>query len=295
VPDTFRTDRRPRQSAAVALLPPNKAVRACRPYARAVQVRRPSATGITEGASKAEYRLLVDTADLGAAADVIAQVWDDPALASRSLLRAYTHFGNPTFGAYVDGELSGVCVGFLALTGGVHLHSHITGVLPEYQHLGIGFALKREQREWCLRNGIDEVTWTVDPLLARNAHFNVRKLRAVATAILPNFYGQMNDAFNKGDDTDRLEMHWDIATTRVRSTIDGQPDGGTAVEVARTVSIPVDYLRLRAEDPEKARSERVRVRDELEDAFGHGLVIVDFEDGRYCFATRDALAAATDD
>jgi predicted GNAT superfamily acetyltransferase len=239
---------------------------------------------VTTGDETAECRLLVDTEDLAAASDVITRVWDDAALASTSLLRAYTHFGNPTLGAFVDGELCGVCVGFLALTGGVHLHSHITGVLPGFQQLGIGYALKREQREWCLRNGIDEVTWTVDPLLARNAHFNLRKLRAVATALLPNFYGAMNDAFNKGDETDRLEIHWPVASERVASSLASTGRAPTSTDITTTGSIPEDYLQLRAENADKARSERNRVRAELAAAFADGLVIVDFVDGQYCFA-----------
>lgn len=231
-------------------------------------------------------RLLVEPPDLEAAAAVINAVWDDPTLASPSLLRAYTHFGNPTLGAFVGGRLVGVSVGFLAPSGGTHLHSHITGLLPDFQHLGLGHRLKLEQRAWCLAQGIAEITWTFDPMLARNAHFNLRKLGAVAEAVLPSFYGAMNDGVNRGDVTDRLEVHW---------YLDDVPAPGVARACIRTVAIPADYLALRADDPEQARLERKRVCEELVDGFREGLVLVDFNERyEYEFAQAERHRSAFD-
>lgn len=222
----------------------------------------------------ASYRLLGDEVDLERAALVVRTVWDDPTLTSPSLLRAYTHFGNPTIGAFVEDELVGVAIAFLAPAGGVHLHSHITGVLPAYQHLGLGYGLKLAQRAWCQEHGIDEVTWTFDPMLARNAHFNLRKLGAVAEALLPAFYGEMHDAINVGDVTDRLEVHWHLDRPARRRSVGG----------SRRVPVPVDYQRLRATDPAAAVVERRRVRAALADGFDQGLVLVDFDGGAYVFA-----------
>ena len=228
------------------------------------------------------YRLLADLPDLAAASQVINAVWDDPSLTSPSMLRAYTWFGNPTIGAFADGRLVGASVGFLAPGGGVHLHSHITGLLPGFQLAGVGFGLKAAQRDWCLAHGVDEVTWTFDPMLARNAHFNLRKLGARATAILPDFYGPMDDGINRGDETDRLEVHWLVASPSVADRMAGRPVAPMASE--RTVSLPDDYAALRATDPESARSERKRVRVELEEGFAAGLEVVDFVQGRYLLA-----------
>jgi predicted GNAT superfamily acetyltransferase len=228
-------------------------------------------------ATATTYRLLSELSELAEAATVISTVWSDPTLASASLLRAYTHFGNPTFGAWVDGHIVGVSVGFLAPSGGVHLHSHITGVLPTHQHLGIGHGLKVAQREWCEANGVGEITWTFDPMLARNAHFNLRKLGAVAEALLPAFYGSMDDGVNRGDVTDRLETHWYLAGGR-----------RTHGPVVRSVEVPADYTALRASDAASASSERARVRDELQAGFAAGLELVDFAADRsaYGFAER---------
>lgn len=223
----------------------------------------------------ATYRLLGDQDELERASLVVRTLWNDPTLAPASQLRAYTHFGNPTIGAFVDDVLVGVSIAFLAPAGGVHLHSHITGVLPTHQHLGLGYGLKLAQRAWCEEHGIDEVTWTFDPMLARNAHFNLRKLGAVAEALLPGFYGEMHDAINVGDVSDRLEVHWHL---------DRSGGANSAPTGSHRVAVPADYARLRATDPAAAGGERRRVRDALADGFARGLVVVDFDAGAYVFA-----------
>jgi predicted GNAT superfamily acetyltransferase len=238
-----------------------------------VPVARTEAAGSTISA-----RLVEQWDDLEAAVDVILGVWGDGAvaLASPALLRTYSHYGNPVIGAFVDDVLCGVSIGFLASAPEVHLHSHITGVLPAYQHLGIGYELKTTQRAWCREHGIALVTWTFDPMLARNAHFNLRKLGAVARRLLPSFYGAMDDDINRGDATDRLEVQWDVA------------GGGRAKrDIIAAVAIPPDYLALRAADPDAADASRAEVRERLLAAFDDGLEIVDFSrDDGYLLARR---------
>lgn len=222
-------------------------------------------------------RLLVTWEDLEAAAEIVRSIWGAAAadaLASPTLLRSYVHFGNPVIGAALGDELCGVSIAFLAPDPVVHLHSHVTGVVASHQHLGVGYELKLAQRRWCSANGIDLITWTFDPMLARNAHFNLSKLGARCRRLLPAFYGDMDDDINRGDESDRLEVRWDLRRT---------PDADH--HVVRTVAIPDDYLALRAADPAAARARRAVVRDQLLDAFGDGLEIVDFRrDGGYCLA-----------
>ena len=143
-----------------------------------------------------QTRLLTEWDELVAASDVVTVVWGDPALATPSLLRAYSHYGNPVLGAFDGGVLVGVSFGFLGCEPEVHLHSHVTCALPERQHDGVGFALKQAQGKWCLERGIRLITWTFDPLIARNAYFNLHKLGATARRLLPNFYGAMLDTIN---------------------------------------------------------------------------------------------------
>lgn len=235
--------------------------------------------GVQPSSGKTEVRLLSELDDLNEAVEVIKGVWGATGggLLPVELLRAYAHAGDPVLGAFqVDtGRMIGICVGFLAMPeqGDLHLHSHMTGVTPGIQHRGIGFALKCAQRDWCLERGISDVRWTVDPLLAANAWFNVSKLGGTAHSYLPRFYGEMDDDLNRGEQTDRLEMSWQVDSPRVAATLAGQSPNGDSPKVERTVPIPVDYYSLRKSDPEEASRQRAAVRSQLMEAFDAGLEI----------------------
>ena len=74
----------------------------------------------------------------------------------------------------------------------------------------MGFALKLHQRAWCLDRGITLMEWTYDPLVARNAYFNLSKLGATVAEYLPDFYGVMGDGINRFDESDRILVHWPL-------------------------------------------------------------------------------------
>lgn len=230
-----------------------------------------------------EVRELRTLDELGAAAHVLNTIWGTQQV-TREILRALSFSGNPVIGALESGEVIGASFGFVGVNGGLHLHSHITGVLPGREHGGIGYELKLAQRRWCLDRGIERVSWTFDPMIARNAYFNLHKLGATAGRILPNFYGSMTDDFNRGDEADRLEAIWVVSSPRVLHALEDKEPEDTGVE--RVVEVPDDYLELRAENPVRAREERLRVRAELEDAFAGGLVATAFERGRGYLLSR---------
>ena len=238
--------------------------------------------GSETSTGKVEVRELRELADLNEAVEVIKAVWGNAggALLPVELLRAYAHAGDPVLGAFqVDtGKMIGICVGFVALPvrDDLHLHSHITGVVPGIQHRGVGFALKSAQRDWCLERGIGDVRWTVDPLLAANAWFNIVKLGGTAHSYLPRFYGDMEDDLNRGEETDRLEMTWRVDSPRVAAVLSGQAANGHSPKPELTVAIPADYYGLRASDPDEAAHQRAEVRRQLTEAFDDGLEISGF-------------------
>jgi len=114
----------------------------------------------------------------------------------------------------------GVLMGFTALSRGRPYHySHITGVRRDYQSRGVGYALKRGQREYVLRRGLSLVKWTFDPLQARNAFFNIAKLGGVCRTYIRNMYGELGDSLNRGRLTDRFELEWWVRSRRVRKLL----------------------------------------------------------------------------
>ncbi len=130
-------------------------------------------------------------------------------------------------GAFVGREMAGYVYSFPAVRNGVFCqHSHHLAVLPAYRGRKLGKTLKRAQWIEALRRGYKLVTWTFDPMQARNANLNLHALGAVGRTYLDDFYGRtpalMLDA---GVPTDRLLLEWWIASTRVRARMAGvRPD-----------------------------------------------------------------------
>lgn len=236
-------------------------------------------------------RELIEPDELGAVHDVFHRIWrPDPAdpPVTPTLLRAMAKAGNYVTGAYDGERLLGACVGFFGSPVNNELHSHITGVAAGVAGRGIGFALKLHQRAWALRHGVSTITWTFDPLVRRNAYFNLVKLAATAAEYLPNFYGGMHDDINSGDDSDRLLVRWDLRSAEVTAACAGTPAPRHAeTELARgavvalagselgrpvagpldgrilLVATPRDIERLRPADRDLARQWRTAVRDVL--------------------------------
>jgi len=147
-----------------------------------------------------EIRELHDIEDLEVLAKLFSSIWGrtgEPPINS-DILKALALSGNYLSGAFADGRLIGGLVGWLggAPPHDLHMHSHILGVLPGSERHGLGFELKQHQRSWCLARGVKVMEWTTDPLVRRNAYFNLTKLGAEAPEYLVNVYGQMRDGIN---------------------------------------------------------------------------------------------------
>ena len=202
-----------------------------------------------------------------------------------------------------DDALLAGSVGFLgADDDGVHLHSHITGVRAEAQGRRIGYALKLHQRAWAAAHGLATITWTFDPLVRRNAHFNLTKLGALPARYLVDAYGGMADGLNAGEPSDRFLVEWSVvppdavrqpADTGVADVVLARAPAGEPVASApgdaavRTAWVPEDVVALRRGDPALARRWRVALRDALAAAGADGFTATAMtRDGWYVLERR---------
>ncbi len=187
---------------------------------------------------------------------LMQSVWGVPApLVTIEMLTAISHSGGYVAGAFDRDRMVGASVGFLAdHHGELALHSHITGVVDSMRHAGIGRAMKLHQRMWAAERGLRWITWTFDPLVRRNAWFNIAILGADVEAYLPSFYGPMTDAINAGDESDRLLLAWNV-----QAPIPAHPREGSGTADAVLVPTPSDIVELRRSDP--AESSRWRTDD----------------------------------
>jgi predicted GNAT superfamily acetyltransferase len=227
-----------------------------------------------------EIEELTELDDLRALVELFSEVWGssgDPPLNSNTL-RAMAHSGNHIAGVRADGRLIAGIVGWLGIHApdDLHLHSHILGVLPGHEAKGLGFALKQHQRTWCLERGVRAVEWTFDPLVRRNAHFNLAKLGAEASRYLVDFYGGMRDGINAGDETDRILIRWDLESQNARAAAAGHPVEPEPGPDAVLVQVPEDIVAIRRHDPELARRWRLDVREALTGPMARGYRITGF-------------------
>jgi len=261
--------------------------------------------------SGVSLRRMTTLEDADLVLELIAGTWGGQAL-PRETVRALEHAGSGIVGAFDErAGLVGFVLGFIGTAGGLHVHSHMLAVAGERQRSGIGFALKLAQRAAALEEGIDDVRWTYDPLLARNAWFNLMKLGAEATEFLPDFYGEMNDLLNANDRSDRFEVRWRLQYERVEARAaaggaasapaldDATPllardgDGadvrpvptGAALRSRATVAIPQDYAAVRARSGDLAAEWRSAAAEAFEKCFASGLTAVAItRDAVYLFA-----------
>jgi predicted GNAT superfamily acetyltransferase len=163
-----------------------------------------------------DVRELTTAAELHAASALLARIWRPTDPMPYEMLRIIRHIGGYVGGAFEAATLIGACAAFPTAAGG--LHSHITGATVPGR--GVGLAIKLHQRAWALDRGITNISWTFDPLVRRNAYFNLTKLAARAEEYLEDFYGEMPDELNAGDPSDRLLVVWDLRDRAVAAVAD---------------------------------------------------------------------------
>jgi len=191
--------------------------------------------------------------------------------------------GGWTLGAFNKGKLIGF-VHHLAAVRGAEIfgYSHMMAVAADYQNRGVGAQLKWAQRARALSEGQDFIKWTFEPLRARNAHFNLNRLGVVIREYAVNFYGTdyVTNPVEKaagatGMDSDRLFANWELRSPRVAAFAAGQQF--TLGKPDKVIEIPGDYSALLKSDPDTAKREQLRVREEILTALGEGLVGRAFE------------------
>ena len=231
-----------------------------------------------EQMGRIEIRVAHTPADSALIAELFDQVWDVKSMVSPEIMTASLHNGGYGSVIYIEsGNMFRPVGAAFALVGralpgliGPNLHSHATGVLPEYVGKGIGEMIKRHQWNWAKENGFDTITWTFDPLVRRNAHFNVIKLGATVLGYHQNFYGELDDGINAGEQSDRVLVRWNVAGVAA-------PQASTCVEPSKTavvIETPADIEQLRKTDRVQSDGWRARQRAAFESAQHAGLRVV---------------------
>lgn len=221
-----------------------------------------------------------------------------------SMMGIAVKMGGICLGAFDrGGELLGFVFGVTGPRDGEIAHwSHMLAVRGEARNAGIGRRLKLAQRAALAEQGVDTLYWTFDPLVARNAHFNLNRLGATIAEFVPDMYGASDSDLHRLG-TDRFVARWSLSgeTGEGRSPsrehlgggypcmgrpgCNGRvPSGADIVEVP----VPRDIDAVVAGRFDEALAWRRSNRKALTSLFSKGYDIVGFrvgeEHGRYLMA-----------
>ncbi len=272
---------------------------------------RPEAVDPARGPVPLEIRPLAGSAELQACVELQHLTWGASfdGCVPASLLQVLVKVGALVAGAFTpEGMLAGFVFGVTGPRAGALVHwSHMLAVRPELRNHGIGQRLKHFQQRFVRELGVREMLWTYDPLVARNAHFNLDRLGARVIDFVPDMYGDTGSALHRSG-TDRFIVSWltnGHATAAPPSPAPPSPaplppealraplveDGVGALPVAHggprwcRIEIPPDMERLQNAEPAAARAWRLSTRAAFERCLAAGVLPVGFHrdgEGR-CF------------
>jgi len=274
------------------------------------------------------YRHLHTPAEMEQAVDLQKSYWGDDGLSlvPAHMLLSIANYGGQVIGAYDGSQLVGVLMGFLgadleaidqqAAAARLLLMSKRMIVMPQYRSQKIGEQLKWLQRDYALRHAVQLVTWTFDPLLARNAYLNLHKLGAVGQRYQVDYFG--TSAAHPTLSADRLAAHWWVrhphAQPHAARPLPNAMQPFNHVEArgafrvplgletltphpAWLVEIPANFPDLQRADPDLAAGWRAHIRAALTMLLQAGYLASDFlrQDERtfYVFTPDDGTFTFT--
>lgn len=204
-------------------------------------------------------------------------VWNDPAedLIPSTILTVASKIGGQVLLARDREKPVGFAVALPAFYDELrYLHSHIVGILPDYQNRGLGRCLKLKQRELALAARIPMIEWTFDPLAIRNAYFNVARLGATIRRLYPNLYGITASPLHNGMPTDRLVAEWWLSSSRVESAIAGKSPAPP--QEAIQIIVPAEMETWMNSGSSRALEVQARLKAEFQQQFANGLAVTGF-------------------
>jgi predicted GNAT superfamily acetyltransferase len=222
------------------------------------------------------------------------EIWgvDFADLVPASILKISQRLGGVTAGAFDhNGRLIGFVFGITGTERGRLVHwSDMLGVRAEVRDGGVGRQLKIFQRDTLRPLGVSLMYWTYDPLVARNAYFNLTQLGADIVEYVPDFYGaRTSSILHEGLGTDRFVVAWNIdERSEPRPSVALAPLDSPDIPVISTapeaalgaprvrVAIPLHIDQIQRTSLAQAARWRAETRPAFQWALSHGYRIIGF-------------------
>jgi len=273
-----------------------------------------TAVAVSSVAADVCVRPLLTNEECQACVELQKHVWgfDQDEIVPSTLLHAVGYVGGLVAGAFdANDALLGFVFGITGVRGGELAHwSHMLGVQESARNLGVGRLLKEYQRSTLAALGVRSIYWSFDPLMAKNAYFNINRLNATVVEYIPDMYGRTASPLHLGLATDRLIVRLG-SSEQGRSPMTFSVDRGVpiltplprrddnALTVGRRtpptvlLEIPADILDVLERTPAAAQTWRLAVRDNFHWALRRGYFVVGVHGNRnadrafYVLSKRD--------
>ena len=171
-----------------------------------------------------------------------------------TILKVSQRLGGVTAGAFADdGTLLGFVFGMTGVERGVIVHwSDMLAVRAGMQNHGLGRRLKEFQRDAVRSMGATRIYWTYDPLVARNAHFNLNRLGVRVVEYVQDMYGtDTGSALHNGVGTDRFIVDWPVAPSGAER-LGGHPVAEPSAQELHDAPV-LNAPRAEGRDPDVSR------------------------------------------
>ena len=282
----------------------------------AVQESPPQPPRPETGADAVLLRPLASIADYDEAVVLQDEIWG-AGFSDRvpaSILRVGQKVGGVSAGAFdASGHMLGFVFGLTGVRDGLLVHwSDMLAVREHARGMRLGERLKTYQRDIVRAMGVEKMFWTFDPLVARNAHFNLNRLGARVFEYVPDMYGNnTGSVLHSGFGTDRFIVTWSLTAQgpdassggnvpsesqplppmssipSLNPMFDASPvereDHATHIASSRPpllrVEIPSDIFEVNAAAPATAKRWRAVTRAAFQWALANGYNVERFERG----------------
>lgn len=270
----------------------------------------PDAAHVTRlvGGASVQIRPLTSVGDGHACVELQRHVWgwDQADVVPATLLHVVEYVGGLAAGAFDQhGTLLGFVFGISGVRDGQLAHwSHMLGVRETARNMGVGRVLKEYQRDVLAARGITRIYWSFDPLMAKNAYFNLNRLGATVVDYVPDMYGTTDSPLHYGLATDRIVVCLETnARPRVPLSLPTQDLAPILTAFPRVrdvtmatddrtpetalIEIPANVLEVMSRSRAIAHTWRLTVREHFQWALSRGYVIagvqVNAADGRFFY------------
>ena len=263
-----------------------------------------------------EIRPLHSVEECNAAATLQREVWgqDYVDVVPATLLHVVEYVGGLAAGAFDRaGDMLGFVFGINGVRDGEIVHwSHMLGVRERARNLGLGRRLKEYQRKRMHDLGATLIFWSFDPLMSKNAYFNLNRLGAEVVEYVPDMYGTTSSPLHLGMPTDRLivslrtdgrgerrsavlSADYPVMSAFPRDHDRPMPSNATSTP-AVLIEIPADILGVLSRSTSTAAQWRLGVRAHFQWALSNGYAVAGLlrdplSDRSFYLVSRDAAAS----